>query len=51
MFVAPGLYKHERKAFLPFLVWVGMLVFGIMATVKVNEGQWYTYPVTLRLVK
>jgi sec-independent protein translocase protein TatC len=25
LFVAPGLYKHEKRAFLPFLVWVPVL--------------------------
>ena len=25
MFVAPGLYKHERRAFLPFLAWTPVL--------------------------
>ena len=38
-------------AFLPFVVWVASLVFAILAAVAVNKGQWYRYPVTLRLVK
>ena len=25
MFVAPGLYKHEKRAFLPFLMWTPVL--------------------------
>ena len=25
IFVAPGLYKHERRAFLPFLAWTPVL--------------------------
>lgn len=38
-------------SFLPFVVWVASLVFAILAAVAVNKGQWYRYPVTLRLVK
>jgi uncharacterized Tic20 family protein len=38
-------------AFLPFAVGVAALVFAILAAVAVNKGQWYRYPVTLRLVK
>ena len=34
-----------------FLVWVASVVFGILAAVAVNKGQWYRYPATLRLVK
>ena len=30
IFVAPGLYKHERRAFLPFLAWTPIL-FIVMA--------------------
>ncbi|MDR7322002.1 MULTISPECIES: DUF4870 domain-containing protein [Catenuloplanes] len=37
--------------FLPGIVWVVVLVFGIMATIKVNDGEWYTYPMTWRVVK
>ena len=37
--------------FLPFLVWVAALVFCILAAVAAQKGQWYRYPVTLRLVK
>ena len=37
--------------FLPGIVWVVVLVFGIMATVKVSDGEWYTYPMTWRVVK
>ncbi|WP_033340056.1 DUF4870 domain-containing protein [Catenuloplanes japonicus] len=38
-------------SFLPFIVWIVVLVFGILATIKVNDGEWYTYPVTYRIVK
>ncbi|GIG35693.1 DUF4870 domain-containing protein [Cellulomonas pakistanensis] len=38
-------------SFLPFVVGVAALVFAILAAVAVNKGQWYRYPVTLRLVK
>jgi uncharacterized protein len=37
--------------FLPLLVWVGMLIFGIMGAMAANNGQLYRYPVSLRLVK
>ncbi|MBW0253708.1 DUF4870 domain-containing protein [Cellulomonas sp. PS-H5] len=38
-------------SFLPFVVWAVNIVFAILAAVAVNKGQWYRYPVTLRLVK
>lgn len=37
--------------FLPFLVLVAGLVFGILACITANKGQGYRYPVNLRLVK
>lgn len=38
-------------SFLPFVVGIAALVFCILAGVAANKGQWYRYPVTLRLVK
>ena len=37
--------------FLPGLVWLVGLVFGILACVAVNKGEPYRYPFALRLVK
>ncbi|MDR7278612.1 DUF4870 domain-containing protein [Catenuloplanes atrovinosus] len=37
--------------FLPGIVWLVVVIFGIMATIKVNDGEWYTYPMTWRVVK
>lgn len=37
--------------FLPGVVWAVSLVFSILAGVAVNKGEWYRYPLTLRLVK
>lgn len=37
--------------FLPFLVLVAGLVFGILGCIAANKGQPYRYPVNLRLVK
>ena len=37
--------------FLPMLVWVGNLVFCILAAVKANTGETYRYPFALRLIK
>jgi uncharacterized Tic20 family protein len=34
-----------------FVPWIASIVFGILAAVAVNKGQWYRYPATLRLVK
>ncbi|BDV32138.1 DUF4870 domain-containing protein [Microbacterium terricola] len=31
-------------------VWVVSLVFSIIAAVKANQGQWYTYPLTITFV-
>lgn len=36
---------------LMLLVWVGVIVFCILAGVAANNGQYYRYPVTLRLIK
>lgn len=33
-----------------FMVWVAALVFGIMATMAANRGEWYRYPITIRMV-
>jgi uncharacterized protein len=38
-------------SFLPFIAWIVIVVFCILAGMKANEGQLYTYPMTLRLVK
>jgi uncharacterized Tic20 family protein len=46
-----GVVTFGLLAFLPFVVWVLALVFAILAAVAVNKGQWYRYPLTLRLVK
>lgn len=37
--------------FLPFLVLIAGLVFGILGCIAANKGQAYRYPVSLRLVK
>lgn len=37
--------------FLPTLVWVTNVVFCIVAAIKVNNGEDYRYPMTLRLIK
>jgi uncharacterized Tic20 family protein len=37
--------------FLPFIAWIVVVVFCILAGMKANEGQLYTYPMTVRLVK
>ena len=36
---------------LMFLVGIAALAFAIIAAIKANEGQYYRYPFTLRLVK
>ncbi|MBN7136023.1 hypothetical protein A7A76_15000 [Lysobacter enzymogenes] len=33
------------------LIWLGNLVFCILAAIKVSNGQSYRYPLTLRLIK
>lgn len=37
--------------FLPFLVWVGYIIFCIMAGLKANEGEIYSYPITYAFIK
>jgi uncharacterized Tic20 family protein len=32
------------------LVWIGSLVLMIMASIAANRGEWYRYPVNIRLV-
>ena len=36
--------------FLPYLIWVGNLVFCIIAGMAANRGEAYRYPFALRLV-
>lgn len=37
--------------FLTFaVIWIGALVLSIMATVAANRGEWYRYPVNIRMV-
>ena len=33
-----------------FLIWIAGLVLGIMATIAANRGEWYRYPVNIRMV-
>jgi uncharacterized Tic20 family protein len=35
----------------PFAAWVVIVVFGIIAGLKANEGQLYHYPMTYRILK
>ncbi|WP_433050729.1 DUF4870 domain-containing protein [Dactylosporangium sp. CS-033363] len=37
--------------FLPFLVWIVIIVFGILGGMKANNGELYHYPMTIRLIK
>lgn len=38
--------------FIPgFAVWAIAVIFGIIGTVRANEGQLYSYPLTITLVK
>ena len=34
-----------------FAVWVLSIVFSIIAAVKANRGEWYTYPMTIPFIK
>ena len=36
---------------LPLGAWAVIVIFGIMAGLKANEGQLYTYPMSVRIVK
>ena len=33
------------------IVWIGALVFSIIAAIEANKGVYYRYPYTLRLIK
>ncbi|MFV0316030.1 MAG: DUF4870 domain-containing protein [Microthrixaceae bacterium] len=33
-----------------FAIWIAAIVLGIMATVAANRGEWYRYPVNIRMV-
>jgi uncharacterized Tic20 family protein len=37
--------------FVPFLVALVPIIFGIIAGIKANEGQLYPYPMSLKLIK
>ncbi len=53
IFVAPGLYKHERRAFLPFLLWTpvlfimgGAFVYYVMLPFAITFFSGYQIPTT-----
>jgi sec-independent protein translocase protein TatC len=53
MFVAPGLYKHEKRAFLPFLLWTPVMfilgagfVYYVMLPFAIRFFGGYQVPVT-----
>src|SRR3569623_1321801 len=53
IFVAPGLYKHERRAFLPILLWTpalfiqgGAFVYYVMLTFSITFFSGYQIPTT-----
>lgn len=46
-----GICTFGILLFLPLITWAVIVVFSIIAGLKANEGQLYTYPVTVRLVK
>lgn len=31
--------------------WILSIVFGIMAALTANKGEWYTYPLTIKFIK
>ena len=33
-----------------FVVWIGGLVLAIIATMAANRGEWYRYPINIRMV-
>lgn len=33
-----------------FVVWIGGLVFCVMAAIAANKGEWYRYPINIRLI-
>jgi uncharacterized Tic20 family protein len=35
---------------LPLAIWIGALVLGIQAAMAANRGEWYRYPVSIRMV-
>ena len=38
-------------SFLPFIVWIVIIVFSVIGGVKANAGELYKYPMSIRLVK
>jgi len=57
IFVAPGLYKHERRAFLPFLLWTPVLfimgaafVYYVMLPFSIKFFGSYQVPVTAGVI-
>jgi uncharacterized Tic20 family protein len=33
-----------------FAILIGAVVLGIMATIAANKGEWYRYPISIRMV-
>ncbi|GAA0740145.1 DUF4870 domain-containing protein [Dactylosporangium roseum] len=49
--VVLGVCSFGILIFLPFLVWIFILVFAIIAGMKANNGELYRYPATFRFLK
>ena len=37
--------------FVPLLIWLVPIIFGIIAGIKANEGVLYKYPMTISMIK
>jgi len=35
----------------PFIVWVGSIVYAILAAIEANKGVYYRYPYTFRMIQ
>lgn len=35
---------------IPVAVWIWQIILGIIASTKANQGEWYRYPATMRLI-
>ncbi len=50
-YIVSGVLMIVLIGFLTFaVIWVGALVLSIMATMAANRGEWYRYPVNIRMV-
>ncbi|MCA9220440.1 MAG: DUF4870 domain-containing protein [Planctomycetales bacterium] len=43
-------FTFGMSGFLPVVPWIMQLIFGIIGGIKANEGEYYRYPICIRMI-